>query len=338
MPTPYFQGMKAIVQVKYGSPDALQLKDVDKPMPAEDEVLVQVHAASINARDWHVMRGDPYLARLIPSAELGLRAPKFRIPGTDFAGRVETVGAHVARLRPGDNVFGEAHQAFAEYMSVKEDLIETKPANLTYEQAAALPTAANTALMLLRDGANVQPGEHVLINGASGGVGTFAVQIAKTLGADVTAVVSTRNVELAGMLGADDVIDYTLDDFAANGQRYDVVVDLVGNRPLNDLRRVLTPNGTLVLSGGGVWRGGSVIGPLGLFIKGLAASRFISQRVVAPQAVASRENLAALKELAESGKITPIIDRAYRLDEVPDAVRYMETEHARAKVVLSVCG
>lgn len=328
--------MKAIVQHAYGSPDALHLEEVEKPTPADGEVLVHVLAASINARDWHVMRGDPYVARLMPSVELGLRAPKFEIPGTDFAGVIEAVGARATRFHPGDEVFGEDHGAFAEYVALAEDHAEKKPDNLTPEQAAALPLAANTALVLLRDGAKLRPGQHVLINGASGGVGTFAVQIAKSYGADVTSVVSTRNIDLAGMLGSDRVIDYKIDDFAGNGHRYDVLIDLVGNRSLADLRRALTPNGTLVLSGGGVSRGGSVVGPMGLFIKALASARFMSQRVVAPAALPSRENLATLRELAESGKITPIIDRTYPLSQVPEAIRYMETEHARAKIVITV--
>lgn len=328
--------MKAIVQDTYGSPDALQLADIAKPAPADGEVLVRVHAASVNARDWHVMRGDPYVARLMPNPELGRSAPKIKIRGTDFAGEVEAVGRGVTRLRPGDQVYGEGPGAFAEYVSVPEDRVDAKPSNLTYEQAAAMPTAANTALVCLRDAGQVQPEQNVLINGASGGVGTFAVQIAKSFGADVTGVCSTRNVDLVGTLGADEVIDYTRDDFARNGRSYDVVVDLVGNRSLSDLRRALTHTGRLVLSGGGVYRGGSIIGPMGLLIRGLAVSRFIRQRIVAAQAVPSRANFATLRELAESGKITPVIDRTYPLTEVPEAIRYVETEHARAKVVITV--
>jgi len=328
--------MKAIVQDRYGSPDVLQLREVDKPSAADNEVLVRVHAAAVNARDWHVMRGDPYIARLMLPSELGFGAPKVRIRGTDFAGRVEAVGRGVKRFRPGDEAFGEIHGAFAEYVCVPDELVEPKPANLTFEQAAAMPLAANTALMGLRDAARVQPGQHVLINGASGGVGTFAVQIATAFGADVTGVCSTRNVDLVGMLGADHVIDYTRDDFTHNGRRYDVVFDLVGNRSLTECRRALTPAGTLVLSGGGVSNGGSLIGPVGLIIRGQMLSRFVRHRLRVLTATPSKENLAALRELAESGKITPVIDRTYPLSEAPEAIRYLEEEHARAKVVITV--
>jgi len=327
--------MKAIVQDRYGSPDVLRLSEVDQPVPADNEVLVRVHAASVNARDWHVMRGDPYLARLMAPAVFGFSAPKVRIPGTDFAGRVEAVGRAVTRLRPGDEVFGETHGAFAEYVCVPDGLVEQKPANLTFEQAAAMPLAANTALMGLRDLARVQPGQHVLINGASGGVGTFAVQIAKSMGAEVTGVCSTRNTDLVRSLGADHVVDYTRDDFTRTGRRYDVVFDLVGNRSLTDCRRALTPTGMLILSGGGVSKGGSLIGPIGLLIRGQLLSRFVRHRLLALTAAQSKENLATLRELAESGKITPVIDRTYPLSEAPEAVRYLEVAHARAKVVIT---
>lgn len=327
--------MKAIVQDRYGSPDVLRLKEVDPPEPAVGEVLVRARAASVNARDWHLMRGDPYLARLA-APELGLRAPKVSIRGTDFAGRVEAVGSSVTRFRPGDDVFGEFRGAFAEYLCVPEDLVEQKPANLSYEEAAALPLAANTALVGLRDAAGVQTGQRVLINGASGGVGPFAVQLGKLYGAEVTGVCSTRNVDLVRSVGADHVIDYTRDDFASTGGRYDVVFDLVGNRSLGELRRVLTPNGTLLLSGGGTSNGGSLFGPMGLMIRGQVLSRFVRHRLVVLIATPSRGNLAALRELAESGTITPIIDRSYPMAEVADAIRYLEAEHARAKVVVSV--
>ncbi len=328
--------MKAIVQDRYGSVDVLQLREVDRPVAADNEVLVRVHAAAVNAREWHVMRGDPYIARLMAPAELGLAAPKIKVRGTDFAGRVEAIGRGVTRFRRGDEVFGEIHGAFAEYVCVPDDLLELKPVNLTFEQAAAMPLAANTALMGLRDAARVQPGQHVLINGASGGVGTFAVQIAKSLGADVTGVCSTRNVDLVRSIGADHVIDYTRDDFTRNGRRYDVVFDLVGNRSLSDCRRALTPTGTLILSGGGVSKGGSLIGPLALIIRALVLSRFVRQRLIALTATPSRENLATLRELAESGRITPVIDRTYPLSEAPEAIRYLEQEHARGKVVIIV--
>jgi NADPH:quinone reductase-like Zn-dependent oxidoreductase len=324
--------MKAIVQDRYGSPDVLALRDVDKPIPAENEVLVRIHAASVNARDWHVMRGDPYVAR--PS--FGFGRPKVKIRGTDFAGRVEAVGSDIHRFRPGDEVFGEADGAFAEYVCAPDGVVEVKPSNLTFEQAAAVPLAANTALIGLREVARVQPGQQVLVNGASGGVGTFAVQIAKSLGAEVTGVCSTRNVALIRSLGADHVVDYTVDDFARNGRRYDVVLDLVGNRSLSDFRRALTPTGTVVLSGGGVSRGGSMFGPIGLFLRSQLLSRFVRHRLLTLPAKPSKENLAALRELAESGKLTPVIDRTFPLSEAPEAIRYLEVEHARAKVVITV--
>jgi len=324
--------MKAIVQDRYGSPDVLQLREVDKPIAADNEVLVRVHAAAVNARDWHVMRGDPYLARLT----LGVSRPNVKIRGTDFAGRVAAVGRDVKRFRPGDEVYGEIHGAFAEYVSVPDDMVEPKPANLTFEQAAAVPLAGNTALMGLRDLARVQPGQQVLINGASGGVGTFAVQIAKSFGANVTGVCSTRNVDLVRSIGADHVIDYTREDFTRNGRRYDVLFDLVGNRSLTEFRRALTPAGTLILSGGGVSEGGSLLGPIALIIRGQLLSRFVRHRLLALTASPNRKNLATLRELAESGKVTPVIDRTYPLSEAPEAVRYLEMEHARAKVVVTV--
>ena len=324
--------MKAIVQDRYGSPDVLQFREIDQPVPTDNEVLVRVHAASVNARDWHVMRGDPYVARPV----LGFGAPKVRIRGTDFAGRVEAVGRGVTRFRPGDEVYGEVDGAFAEYVCVPDGGVERKPANLTFEQAAAMPLAANTALMGLRDAARVQPGQHVLVNGASGGVGTFAVQIAKSFGADVTGVCSTRNTDLVRSIGADHVIDYTREDFTQGGRRYDVVFDLVGNRSLKDCRRALTPTGTLILSGGGVSNGGSLIGPVGLIIRGQLVSRFVRHRLLVLTATPSTENLATLRELAESAKLTPVIDRTYPLSETPDAIRYLETGHARAKVVITI--
>jgi NADPH:quinone reductase-like Zn-dependent oxidoreductase len=324
--------MKAIVQDRYGSPDVLRLAEVDTPAPAEGQVLVRVRAASLNARDWHVMRGDPYLARL----SLGVRRPKARVRGTDFAGRVEAVGPGVGHLRVGDKVFGEAEGAFAEYVCAAGDVVEAMPAGWTFAQAAALPLAGNTALTGLRDAAGLRPGQHVLVNGASGGVGPFAVQIAKSLGADVTAVCSARNAEQARSLGADHVVDYAREDFARGGRRYDVVFDLVGNRSAADLRRALTPAGTAVLSGGGVFEGGSLVGPMRLLLAGPLISRFVSQRLVVLTAAPSRGNLAALRDLAESGRLTAAVDRSYPLSEVPAALRYLEDEHARAKVVVTV--
>jgi NADPH:quinone reductase-like Zn-dependent oxidoreductase len=317
--------MKAIAQDRYGPRDVLELRDVAKPAPGDNEVLVRVHAAAVNALDWHYMRGDPYLARL----SMGLRRPKVTIRGKDFAGRVEALGPDVDRFRVGDEVF-------AEYVSAPDDAVDPKPANLTFEQAAAVPLAGSTALMGLRDAAHVQPGQRVLINGASGGVGTFAVQIGKSLGAEVTGVCSAKNADLVRSIGADHVIDYVSEDFSRNGQQYDVVFDLVGNRSLSDCRRALTPEGTLVLSGGGVSEGGSFIGPLALFAKSMVLSRFVRHRLLQFTEQPSRENLAALRELVESGAVTPVIDRTYPLSDAPEAIRYLEVEHARAKVVITI--
>ncbi len=324
--------MKAIVQDRYGSPDVLKLREIDQPVPADNEVLVRVHAAAVNARDWHLMRGDPYVARMV----LGFRGPKVKVRGTDFAGRVEAVGGGVKRFRPGDEVFGEFDGAFAEYVCVPDGAVDSKPANLTFEQAAAVPLAGNTALMGVRDLARIQPGQEILINGASGGVGTFAVQIAKSFGARVTGVCSTRNVELVRSIGADRVIDYTREDFTRAARRYDVVFDLVGNRSLTECRRALKPAGTLILSGGGVSDGGSLIGPIGLIIRGQLLSRIVRHRLLTLTAKPSKENLATLRELIESGKVTPVIERTYPLSEAPQAIGHLEVEHARAKVVLTV--
>jgi NADPH:quinone reductase-like Zn-dependent oxidoreductase len=324
--------MKAVGQARYGGPELLELNEIDQPGISGNEVLVRVRAASVNARDWHVMRGDPYVARLMDPATFDLRAPK-KILGTDFAGVIEAVGPEVRRLKPGDEVYGEAPGAFAEYVAASETVVDTKPANLTFEQAAALPLAANTALIGLRDVAELKPGQRLLINGASGGVGTFAVQIAKALDAKVTAVCSTKNVDLLRTLGADEIVDYTQDDFTR--RQYDVVLDLVGNRSLGDLRRALTPSGTLVLSGGGVFRGGSVFGPVGLILRGTLLSRLVSQRIVTFDAKPSAENLATLRSMAEARTLIPAIDRTYPLAETAEAIRYVETEHARAKVILT---
>lgn len=313
----------------------LEFIEVPTPAPRDNEVLVRVKAASINARDWHLMRGDPYLARLA-MAQMGRKGPKTTIRGSDFAGVVEAVGSSTSRFRPGDEVYGDMREddgAFAEYVSVPEALAEHKPGNVTFEEAAAVPLAGATALAGLRDVAKVQPGHRVLINGASGGVGTFAVQIAKSLGASVTAVCRTRNIELMRDLGADAVIDYTADDFATTGP-YDVVFDLVGNRSLADLQRPLDRDGLVILSGGGVSGNGknSLVGPMGLFIR----ARFSRGRVTALDNVVPGRHLAALKDLIESGSIKPVIDRMYPLSQAPDAIGYMETEHVRAKVVITV--
>ncbi|MEV6243447.1 NAD(P)-dependent alcohol dehydrogenase [Lentzea sp. NPDC051838] len=331
--------MKAIVQDRYGSHDTLRLVEIDQPAPADGEVLVRVRAASVNAADWHVMRGDPRLARLAMPVVFGWSAPKKRIRGRDFAGVVEAVGPGVTRFRPGDEVFGDlgwADGAFAEYVCAPQDLVAGKPASLTFEQAAAIPTAGNTALTGVRDLGRATPGQRFLVNGASGGVGTFAVQIAKSSGAEVTAVCSARNADLARSIGADHVIDYAKDDFTANGQRYDVVFDLVANRSLAHLRRALTPTGTLVLSGGGVSNGGSLVGPMGLTIAGGLVSRFVRHRVLRLDVAPSTANLETLAGLAESGAVVPVIDRTYPLPEAPEAIRYLELDHARAKVVVTV--
>ncbi|MEU0466275.1 NAD(P)-dependent alcohol dehydrogenase [Amycolatopsis sp. NPDC006131] len=328
--------MKAIVQDRYGSPDVLSLQETDQPRPSAGEVLVRVRAAAVNAYDWHIMRGDPYVLRL---AARSLRGPRFRIRGRDVAGVVDAVGDGVTGLSPGDEVYGdtgESDGAFAEYVCVPAERLAPKPAKLTFERAAAVPLAGSTALVGLRDAGRLRAGQHVLINGASGGVGTFAVQIAKALGATVTAVCSTRNVELVTSLGADHVVDYTREDFTRGASRYELVLDLVGNRSLADLRRVLTPEGTLLLSGGGVSRGGSVFGPMGLITRGRLASRFTRQRIADFSGSSNRELLTALSELIEAGRVEPVIDRDFPLEKTAEAIRYLETEHARAKVVITL--
>ncbi|MEU4221560.1 NAD(P)-dependent alcohol dehydrogenase [Actinoplanes sp. NPDC026623] len=328
--------MKAIVQDRYGPPDVLRFEEVDTPVAAGQQVLVRVRAAAVNAYDWHVMRGDPYVARLMDGAVFGRRGPRVPIRGRDFAGRVEAVGAGVTRFRPGDEVFGEAPGTFAEFVAVPDDVIEPKPANLTFEQAAALPLAGNTALMAVRDEGRVRPGLRVLVNGAAGGVGTFAVQLAKAFGAHVTGVCSGGNADLVRRLGADDVVDYRLTDFARGAGGYDVVLDLVGNRSLGDLRRTLAPAGTLVLAGGGVFAGGSLLGPVGLIVRGKLTASFTRQRVRILTVVGSRTNLATLRELAEDARIVPVVERTFALSEAAEAIRHVETGHARGKVTVTV--
>ncbi|MFE0922435.1 NAD(P)-dependent alcohol dehydrogenase [Streptomyces nigra] len=325
--------MKAVVQDRYGSADTLEFTDVDRPVPGAGEVLVRVRAASVNALDWHFMRGDPLIGR----GMMGWRRPRTRIRGRDLAGVVETVGTGVTGLQPGDEVYGEADGTFAEFVCARANEIGPKPAGLTFEQAAAIPLAGNTALMALRDVARVQEGRSVLVNGASGGVGTFAVQLAKAYGAEVTGVCSARNADLVRSLGADDVVDRAQEDFTRRSRRWDVVLDLVGNRSLGDLRRALAPTGTLVLSGGGIYEGGSVVGPMALFLKRRVVAPFAGeQRLREVSARQSRANLAALRELAESGRIAPVVERTYELGEAAEAIRYVEVEHARAKVVITV--
>jgi NADPH:quinone reductase-like Zn-dependent oxidoreductase len=321
--------MKAIVQDRYGSADVLELREVERPVPAAGEVLVRVRASSVNAADWHIMRGDPYFARLF----LGLRGPKARIRGLDFAGVIEAVGPGVSgMLQVGDEVFGEVEGSFAEYVRVPAGLVERKPVNLTFEQAATLPLAGNTAWTGLRD---LQAGQTVLINGASGGVGLMAVQIAKARKAIVTGVCSTRNVDQVRSAGADVVIDYRTSDFTTGGERYDVVFDLVGNRLMRELRGLLTPDGTLVLSGGGSFTGGALFGPYRLIIQGKVLGPFARQRLVVLEAKPSKENLAALRDLAESGRLVPVIERTYPLADAPDAIRHVESAHARTKIVVT---
>ncbi|MBG0850766.1 NAD(P)-dependent alcohol dehydrogenase [Streptomyces spinoverrucosus] len=324
--------MKAVVQDRYGGWDTLEFREVDQPVPAAGEVLVRVRAASVNAYDWHYLHGDPKIARLM----MGLRRPKAAIRGRDFAGVVEAVGGGVKGLAPGDEVYGEADGAFAEFVCVADGAVDRKPAGLSFEQAAAMPLAANTALVGLRDVARVRPGQKVLVNGASGGVGTFAVQLAKAYGAEVGGVCGTRNVELVRSLGADHVIDYTREDFTRAGRRYEVVLDLVGNRSLGEFRRTLTPDGTLVLSGGGVYEGGSLFGPMTLLFKRRAVAPFVRQRLLELSAHQSKANLTALRELVESGKLTPVVERTYPLSEAAAAIRHLEVEHARAKIVVVV--
>ena len=321
--------MKAIVQTRYGSPDVLQFKEVDEPAAGNDQVLVRVHAAAVNIGDWHLLRGVPYVIRVVA----GLRRPKREIPGLDIAGRVQAVGRHVTQFRPDDEVFGWCKGAFAEYACAAESDLLPKPASLTLEQSAAVGDSAFTALAAVRDQGKVQPGDKVLINGASGGVGTFAVQIAKSFGANVTGVCSTRNLDMVRSLGADQVIDYTTEDFAQTGQRYDVMLDLVGTHSLSDCRRALTPRGTYVIVGVkdmGRWLG------LGRQIKALMLSPFVRQRMRVFVVRHNREDLGVLKELVEAGKVAPVIDRRFALSDAPDALRHQGEGHARGKIVIAM--
>lgn len=328
--------MKAFVLGSYGSSDHLDLTAVDTPVPAADEVLVRVRAASVNPYDWHHMRGEPRVARMMPGT-LGLRAPKLRILGGDMAGQVEAVGEDVTEFRPGDDVFALLEQGgFAEYVSVPERLLARKPGNLSYEQAAAVPMAATTALLGLRDVARIEPGQKVLVNGASGGVGTFAVQIARALGARADAVCSLPNADLVSSIGADDVIDYTSQDFTRSGRRYDVLLDIAGSRPVFACRRVLAPRGTLVLIGGpaGRW-----LQPVGHMFSALAMAPLVSQRIAMADTVsctAKKQILMTLTTLIEDGKVTPVISRRYSLHDIQEAVRYQEQGHAAGKVVVTI--
>jgi NADPH:quinone reductase-like Zn-dependent oxidoreductase len=323
--------MKAIVRDTYGSADLLELRDTDTPEIGDDEVLVRVHAAGVGREVWHVMTGLPYPIRL---AGFGLRAPKTPVVGADVAGVVEAVGNDVTRFQPGDEVFGIGTGSYAEYARAREDKLAPKPANLTFEQAAVVAISGLPALQGLRDHGKVRPGHKVLIIGASGGVGTYAVQLAKAFGAEVTAVCSTTKVDMVRSIGADHVIDYTRDDFAAGERRYDVILDIGGNSSLSRLRRALTPKGTLVIVGGetdGRWLGGT-----DRQLRALLLSRFVGQKLGTFVSRENHEDMIVLKELIEAGKVTPVIDRTYPLPEAPQAIRYLEQGHARGKVVITV--
>ena len=323
--------MKAIVHHKYGPPDVLKLEEIPKPTAGDDEVLVKVHAASANAGDWHLMRADPFLIRLMFG---GLLKPKNKILGADIAGRVEAVGSNVRQFQPGDEVFGDlsgcGFGAFAEYVCAPESALALKPANTTFEEAAAVPLAALAALQGLRDKGQIQPGQRVLINGASGGVGTFAVQIAKAFGADVTGVCSTRNLDMVRSIGADQVIDYTQKDCTQNGQRYDLILDTAAYRSASDYQRVLSPKGTYVMVGG------STVRMFQMMILGPWISMTGNQKMDFLISKPNQEDLGVLKDLIEAGKVVPVIDRRYKLSEVPEAMRYLEAGHTQGKVVITV--
>jgi NADPH:quinone reductase-like Zn-dependent oxidoreductase len=323
--------MKAAVYTGYGPPEVVQIVDIEKPLPKDGEVLIKVCAASLNPLDWHFLRGTPYLVRVMT----GLRKPKDRGLGVDVAGQVEAVGGKVTQFKPGDEVFGACRGAFAEYACASQSALARKPANVTFEQAASVPVAAFTALQGLRDKGHIQPGQKVLINGAAGGVGTFAVQIAKSLGVEVTGVCSTRNLNMVRSIGADRVIDYTQEDFTKMGQRYDLFLDCVGNHSLSACRRVLNPKGTYVPVGGTADRW--MIGPLARAIATLVLSWFVSQKlVIFFLARPNKEDLTVMCELMAAGKVTPVIDKRYSLSEVPEAIRYLEKGHARGKLVITL--
>jgi len=325
--------MKAIVQDRYGGPDVLEFSDIGQPVPKDNEVLVQVQAAGLHRGDWHVMTGLPYLIRLVVP-DLGLRKPKVPVRGMDLAGRVEAVGPNVTRFQPGDEVFGWADGAFAEYAAAPEDQLAPKPADLSFEQAAAVPTSGFAALQGLCDSGEVQPGQQVLIIGAAGAVGLFAVQLAKTFGAQVTGVASTTQLELVRSVGADEVIDYTRDDVTDGTRRWDLILDTAGHRSLSQLRRALTPKGTLVIVGSegrGRWLGG--------FDRSLRApllARLVGQRLRMLASKPGQQDLQTLRELLEAGKLTPVIDRTYPLGDVPEAMRQLVEGHTRGKLVITV--
>lgn len=322
--------MRAVTYRRYGSPDVLELVEVAKPEPGPEEVVVRVHAASVNPLDWHFMRGSPAAVRLMT----GPLRPKNGRLGVDLAGVVETVGSNVTRFRPGDEVFGAARGTVAEYVSARVDRLVGKPGNITFEQAAAVPVAALTALQGLRDKGRLLPGQKVLVIGASGGVGTFAVQIARAFGAEVTGVCSTRNVEMVASLGASRVVDYTREDFAQGEARYDVVLDCIGDRSLSEYRRVMNARGVHV----GVGGSGGTLRVLVGFLTATVVSWFVSQRFVSFVAAIRVEDLDVLAEMLRNGKVTPAIDRLYPLEQAAEAIRYLETGHARGKVVVTMRG
>jgi NADPH:quinone reductase-like Zn-dependent oxidoreductase len=319
--------MQALVQETYGSAEVMHITEIDKPEIGDNEVLVRVQAASIHVGDWILMTGSPFLMRLVT----GLRKPKNRVPGTDVAGTVEAVGKDVTQLRPGDDVFGWGEGAFAEYLRAPEDQFLKKPANLTFEQAASVGVSASTALQLLRDDGKVKPGQKVLINGASGGVGTFAVQIAKAFGAEVTGVSSTGNLAMVRSIGADHVIDYTRDDFTTGAERYDLILDNVGNHSMARTRRALTPDGKLISNGGG-----HADGKLGRTIRAMLASLIVRQQTSPTVKSQNHDDLVALRDLVEAGSVTPVIDRTYPLVQTPEAIDHVAAGHARGTVVISV--
>jgi NADPH:quinone reductase-like Zn-dependent oxidoreductase len=323
--------MKAIICTKYGSPDVLQFKEVEKPTPKDDEVLVKIHAASVNMYDWHLLTADIFMVRLMGG---GLLRPKHPIPGADIAGRIEAAGSNVKQFRPGDEVFGDISACgdggFAEYVSVRESSLALKPRNLTFEEAAAVPMAAITALQGLRDQGHIQPGQKVLIQGASGGVGTFAVQLAKSFGAGVTAVCSTRNLEQARSLGADHVIDYTKEDFTKSGQQYDLILAANGYHPLSDYKRALTPRGIYVMAGG------SMAQIFQAMLLGSWMSKTGGKKMGGITGKPNQGDLTFMKGLLEAGKVVPVIDRRYPLIETAEALRYLGEGHARGKIVITM--
>ena len=329
--------MRAVAQDRYGGPDVLTVADVPRPVPDADQALVRVDASSVNARDWHIMRGEPRVARVLDRDVFARNAPRVPVRGTDFAGTVVAVGDRVTRWRVGDRIFGEAEAAWAEYLVAAEDAVAAMPHDVTAAEAAALPLAATTALMCL-SARQLASGDRILINGASGGVGTFALQMARDMDLQITAVCSARNADQAILMGAHRVIDYAIDDFCATRERYDLVVDLVGNRSVRGLRSLLKPTGTLVLSGGGVPGTGRIVGPIGLLARAQLISRTAGPRIVIPKALPTSAGLAEVARLAGRGVLVPVIDGVFSIKDAARAMSYVETEHPRGKVVIDVSG